>query len=538
MRKKIRFYPHIVWGFTLVELVIVVTILVILATIALMGYQWFASLSRDAARLSTAKNIESAMELYHTKTGFFPALSTWAIISVWSLGNISTQGILDENICRVINLSPVPVDPLTFEPYRYIVNTALTWYKTLFYLEREKETVFVQPSYASLQYANPMTMGVWPWVLLKTTGEMIDEASNLFWNASGATFQVIPDSNISLSWNGKSLWGGMAFYAQKWWDLTAPTSCKEGFIPVAWDPHFLQPWFCVAKYEMALEIDLWLDELSWENDWNTWIGSTASTSTGLVWNDGLIVSEAWKFPIANITQIQSIKACESIATHLVSNNEWMTIARQIENNPKNWSTWKVGAWNIYHGMTQSSYMGCSGFAGTHYDDYNTTKLNKYWVKTWDKHTAIPWKSCDSRRQHILENWEIIWDLIWNVNEHVNAANTTNWELYNSFYPVACDNSLRTGSYAYNYYSDEFDSTTQCVFKNEYSLERFGPSWFHYNADMGMWKVYSYKWANVVNNRILKRWGNANDNKDAWLYSLETTSDATYSERATWFRCAY
>jgi len=74
-----------------------------------------------------------------------------------------------------------------------------------------------------------------------------------------------------------------------------------------------------------------------------------STGGGTDWNTvsyvpgKQIVSQAGKYPIADINQTEAIAACQSMGVgyHLITNDEWMTLARNIESNGKNWSTGKV-----------------------------------------------------------------------------------------------------------------------------------------------------------------------------------------------------
>lgn len=53
-----------------------------------------------------------------------------------------------------------------------------------------------------------------------------------------------------------------------------------------------------------------------------------------------ILSQAGKYPIAVINQTEAIAACQSMGSgyHLITNDEWMTIARSIEVNPVNWNS--------------------------------------------------------------------------------------------------------------------------------------------------------------------------------------------------------
>lgn len=54
-------------GFTLIELIIVITILLILLTIAFLNFWNYVSEARDSVRISDLKNIEKALLLYEMK---------------------------------------------------------------------------------------------------------------------------------------------------------------------------------------------------------------------------------------------------------------------------------------------------------------------------------------------------------------------------------------------------------------------------------------------------------------------------------------
>jgi len=55
--------------FTLVELIVVITILAILWTIAFISLQWYSKSARDSKRISDIQNIKKYLELF--------ALNTW-----------------------------------------------------------------------------------------------------------------------------------------------------------------------------------------------------------------------------------------------------------------------------------------------------------------------------------------------------------------------------------------------------------------------------------------------------------------------------
>jgi prepilin-type N-terminal cleavage/methylation domain-containing protein len=60
-------------GFTLIEVLVVATIIGILATVGFAGFQAVTRSSRDALRRSDLEQIRSALEIYNSETGAYPA---------------------------------------------------------------------------------------------------------------------------------------------------------------------------------------------------------------------------------------------------------------------------------------------------------------------------------------------------------------------------------------------------------------------------------------------------------------------------------
>lgn len=93
-------------GFTLVELLVVVTIIVLLTATAVVTYSTFLKQSRDAKRKSDLGEIAAALEMYRSNNDTYPAtLSTL------------TSG--------TVYISIIPTDPQSSSyVYYYIMNSA------------------------------------------------------------------------------------------------------------------------------------------------------------------------------------------------------------------------------------------------------------------------------------------------------------------------------------------------------------------------------------------------------------------------------
>lgn len=106
-------------GFTLVELIVVITILAILWTIAFVSLIGFQKTAREATRMSDLNTIAKALEFYYTQENHYPDPTnsftiTFSGSTAW---NQWTFWIDTQRITR--RISHVPTDPLTNNEYAY-----------------------------------------------------------------------------------------------------------------------------------------------------------------------------------------------------------------------------------------------------------------------------------------------------------------------------------------------------------------------------------------------------------------------------------
>lgn len=92
-------------GFTLIELLVVISLIGILSTLILANLNSARERSRDVARKSDLRNIQTALRLYYNDAGGFPvSLPTWG--DPWIVGTTTYMNIL-------------PKDPISTQSYRY-----------------------------------------------------------------------------------------------------------------------------------------------------------------------------------------------------------------------------------------------------------------------------------------------------------------------------------------------------------------------------------------------------------------------------------
>jgi prepilin-type N-terminal cleavage/methylation domain-containing protein len=94
-------------GFTLIEILIVVAIIAILASVVLVGLGPTQQKGRDARRLSDLRETQNALELYYNAEGHYPDAPSWDLLS----SDITNAGI---GISQ-----PLPSDPTDSGSYVY-----------------------------------------------------------------------------------------------------------------------------------------------------------------------------------------------------------------------------------------------------------------------------------------------------------------------------------------------------------------------------------------------------------------------------------
>ena len=105
-------------GFTLIEILIVVAIIAILASVVLVGLGPTQLAGRDARRLSDLHETQNGLELYFNKCGYYPGTSVaspcgaWAAVSSWAGLTTSLTG-------AGLSIRQVPTDPKAGGTYWY-----------------------------------------------------------------------------------------------------------------------------------------------------------------------------------------------------------------------------------------------------------------------------------------------------------------------------------------------------------------------------------------------------------------------------------
>lgn len=117
-------------GFTLIEIMIVFTILTVLSLMSFIAWQNQAAKARDARRKTDIKRLSLAFEDYYADTAAYPELDI-----IKNCGGAELKPYLDQ---------PIPCDPITHNPYCYLSNPARQEFRILTALENDSDPAIGQ----------------------------------------------------------------------------------------------------------------------------------------------------------------------------------------------------------------------------------------------------------------------------------------------------------------------------------------------------------------------------------------------------------
>ncbi|QQS22452.1 prepilin-type N-terminal cleavage/methylation domain-containing protein [Candidatus Saccharibacteria bacterium] len=114
-------------GFTIIELVVVVIVVSILATIVVVSYNGSQARARDARRRTDVANIVKALELYYNDNGSYPTTSGSTAMTInWFSSNDASWSTFNTALVNSNAITSLPVDPLNV-PSSGAANTGVSF---------------------------------------------------------------------------------------------------------------------------------------------------------------------------------------------------------------------------------------------------------------------------------------------------------------------------------------------------------------------------------------------------------------------------
>ena len=194
--------------FTLVELIVSITILSILWTIAFLSFQAYPAKSRNSTRLTDVKNMGVSLELFKIKTAKYstPSDSFEVKYNPWTGDEtVWTQGSFWESVLtNVSNLSNLPVDPLTGNTYVYSIINTWTEYQ-LWAIKEGAVSSMTPQTYAADKIAQMYVKWNynWKWVTIfdpSGTWYILNVPSIISWEDNINLDEIITKKSLCHGW--------------------------------------------------------------------------------------------------------------------------------------------------------------------------------------------------------------------------------------------------------------------------------------------------------------------------------------------------
>lgn len=130
MRKKISYFYQKRFGFTLVELIVVIAILGLLATVGLASFRSSQIKGRDAQRKHNLGQLQRGLEAYYNDKGGYPdSTALPSPPAQW-------RDTLPSGEAGTLYMKEIPVDPTN---YSYVYESDGIYYKIFAHLENERD---------------------------------------------------------------------------------------------------------------------------------------------------------------------------------------------------------------------------------------------------------------------------------------------------------------------------------------------------------------------------------------------------------------
>ena len=292
---------HRTW-FTLVELIVVITILTILWTIAFISLQWFSLDARDSARINDVKVIEKWLSFHKTKWNPYPNPDN--SIEVTSNSTIlSYQWEVWSWVLRSIAQAGDIRDPLLKEPYTYALSADKASIQLLAYFEKN------QLSFVS----EPLAI----WLTTSAQANYNQMYAKSYWNKIGILTQLTDNQPL----NARLAWSSDVDIQNFWWNEYRAYVWNEiiqwdeevisGIIPNASCKRILEVWdntwdglYTISPYgSSSFEVycDMTTDWGGWTLVWKSWSGQVSQFwhLDGTVWNNteayASVTLDNWNF---------------------------------------------------------------------------------------------------------------------------------------------------------------------------------------------------------------------------------------------------
>lgn len=368
-------------AFTLIELLVVIAVIAVLSVIVILAINPVELLrqSRDSNRISDLNTVNTALSIYNTdQPSGYMGVATKVYISI---PDATTT-------CANLGLPALPGG------YSYNCSTSQNYRKV-------DGTGWIPVDFTAVSFRTPISsLPVDP---VNTT------STNFYYTyVPGGSWKLSALSLESQRYSGKtSSDGGVA---QSSYEVGNDLTLGSGIFPSGWvkvpgNNAFGTSDFWVMKYEAKCALASSNTSLTSPATANNTYDNSATPCTGSAYH---LASTPDGYPVANISQTTAESYCVAIGGHLITNNQWQTIAWNMQNVPSNWTNGSVGSGAVYSGHNDN--VPANGLAAS-IDDTNG------YFGTGQSSPST------QKRTLTLSNGSVVWDMAGNTWEWTNNTIT-------------------------------------------------------------------------------------------------------------------
>lgn len=401
-------------GFTLVELIIVITILAILSTIAFVNFSWYVSESEDTKNLVEINQLEKWIWIYLVSNNVLPKPKNEFTYNAWL--NKIYSGDIDNELMSLFKIN------WSNNSYKYSIFNNWEYFQVWWFINKDISYNFIPKTYASADYAvvkwNYLFNPTVPSLLISSWSNNIYNSDNCFLvngQVNNIDWSCLKKSDLNLWQFDKSLiW---------YWDMES---------------------YYHASYSWASNV-LFLKDLSW-NNYDMYMYKFNSTKNDPV---SILNTSSWSIFFQDDNWVW-------IKFDWSNFKYWFTTIEKNKSFDYNWRKVKPIPWNIIFKSTENQDTNINKWisAITLFDYSPIANWNKriFWfninnsfdIKTWDTLKVVDTSfyriSWNNIQKHITpyNDWNawtsyIYWDVwCWNLNLTLDSWDWCWTDEFNSF----------------------------------------------------------------------------------------------------------
>lgn len=388
-------------AFTLLELMVVITILIIVSTVIFYSVTWFLKQSRDVSRFENLNRIKFWIELFVTEKWFYPKpnnpkniiFSGWLLWTQWTFW--------DESLISIWNLSSKPVDLVSLNDFAYSLANDEKQYELWAVLEADElmfNSLFSKTFAKNKIPVRSMVVWNYNWLTLSVSTWWL---VYVLWIPTILSYDTTENDIIKLI-EKKTL-------AYRWyWNIASSYS---------WTVFQIDGWFDFDPSILILYSGTYENLINNESEWIKLLNNTqiAYSWTVLAWSNILD-----KILSVDIDLINPSKIVREIAYDLVINDLNLTLPIELTSWP-NWLTY-----NITNSLLDSDTRSITQDTSLNFRFATKNWVSTFIWNTWWSYAESDWL-VDKDVRVVIQASD--WKMRFATNKWVSIYDWVNWSEY-------------------------------------------------------------------------------------------------------------